>query len=283
MPFWKRAKPKWIELHHDAYAKFIKSLAEYRTLKNLTGVWADHTIEAMFNKWGGRQVSYMNNPEKKRIFEQGEKATIQHEINMVLAAHYHFGSLQIRARTGSLRGGLRDHPKPPRDYGAHVSDTELWKAAKWITNSSNTLKTAGDDPEAPVNSTKIYNAMDHVVQNMDVRELAALEYLHARLVDQSKLKATRGPSSAVKYCSTGGAGFLQDRAAALAKGISLPPDADVKWDDLACYLLGAHMRAHGFTDGNGRAVRGLFACALLKGGRPFVVPEAAFEQTLHDL
>ena len=283
MPFWKRTKPKWIELKHDAYAKFIQSTAEYRTLKNLTGPWADHTIEAMFNKWGGKQASYQNDPLKKAAFEKGEKTTLQHEINMVLAAHYHFGSLQLRARTGGLRGELRKNPKQPRDYGADESDTELWKAAKWITNSSNTLKSAADDSSAPVNLSKIYAAMSHVVQNMDVRDLSALEYLHQRLVDQSKLKPTRGPSSAVKYCSTGGAGYLQDRAAAMAAGIPLPSDGDAKWDDLACYFLGAHMRAHGFTDGNGRAVRGLFACALLKGSRPFVVPAPDFEKKLHDL
>ncbi len=132
-----------------------------------------------------------------------------------------------------------------------------------------------------VNLTKIYNAMDHVVKNMDVRELSTLEYLHKHLVDQSALKPTRGPSKMVKYCSTGGAGYLQDRAADMARGINLPGPGDAKWDSLACYLLGAHMRAHGFTDGNGRAVRGLFACTLLKGDRDFTVPEASFEKLLH--
>ena len=118
---------------------------------------------------------------------------------------------------------------------------------------------------------------------MDVRSIDALRYLHQKLVDQSRLKATRGPALEVKYCSTGGARYLQIRAAEMARGIPQPPDGDAKWDDLACYMLGAHMRAHGFTDGNGRAVRGLFACVLLKGGRDMVVPEAEFEKSLHQL
>lgn len=285
MPFWSRKKPKWTEKKQDAFYKMVHKVKEYAELKRHIGEYADHTIEAIWNQYtggkDGAKFSYMTENEDKVIKEFG--ATLRHEITNVLQAHYHLGSLMQRAKMGGLRGDLRKSVKAPGDYGALVTDSELWKAAKWIVNSSNTLSGSAHDESAPVNLQKIYNAMDHVVNNMDVRDLASLVYLHERLVDQSRLKPTRGPSNAVKYCSTGGAGYLQDKAAEFARGITLPNDGEVKWDDLACYTLGAHMRAHGFTDGNGRAVRGLFACTLIKGGRDFVVPEAAFEKALHAL
>ena len=281
MPWFKNNKPKWVEMKRDPFHQYIIKFPQYRQLKQLIGLWADHSITALFNKYGGQKVVY--DKKNKLNFDDGNKALLQDEMNKVLATHYHIGSLQQRARFGSLRGSLRDNPKKPSDYGAEESDTELWKAAKWITNSSTSLKNSGDNPNAPVNLAKIYAAMDHVIKNMDVRKLESLEYLHVHLVDQSTLKETRGPSKQVKYCSTGGAGYLQEKAADFARGIELPDLGNQKWDDLACYFIGAHMRAHGFTDGNGRAVRGIFACALIKGGRDFIVPESDFEKTLHCL
>ena len=285
MPFWSRKKPKWKEKKHDDFFKMIHKVREYPELKRHIGEYADHTIEAIWNQYtGGKKdakFSYMREKEQDTI--KGFGSVLRHEINNVLQAHYHFGSLMQRAKMGALRGKLRENVKQPGDYGALTTDSELWKAAKWIVNSSNTLSGSAHDESAPVNLQKIYTAMEDVVNNKDVRDLSSLVYLHERLVDQARLKPTRGPSTAVKYCSTGGAGYLQDVAADFARGISLPDDGGEKWDDLACYFLGAHMRAHGFTDGNGRAVRGLFACALIKGGRDFVVPAADFEKSLHCL
>jgi hypothetical protein len=285
LPFWSRKKPKWTDKKHDDFYKMVTKNKEYAELKRHIGTFADDTIEAIWIQYTGGKVgakfSYMT--ENKDDVLKGFSITIRHEITNILMAHYHLGSLAVRAQTGKLRSTLRDKGKQPHEYGALSTDTEMWKAAKWIVNSSNSLKGSKDDESAPVNLSKIYNAINHVVTSMDVRSLEALAYLHQNLVNQTTLKETRGPSTAVKYCSTGGARYLQERAAAMARGISLPSDGSDKWDDLACYFLGAHMRAHGFTDGNGRAVRGLFACTLLKGGRDFIVPEASFEKQLHCL
>ena len=97
--------------------------------------------------------------------------------------------------------------------------------------------------------------------------------------------ASRGipAERSVKYGSSGAAGYLQDGIGDYAMSFPKPAQDDPKWDDLACFLLGAHMRAHGFADGNGRAVRCLYACTLLQGGREFVAPTYDFENQLHGL
>ena len=212
------------------------------------------------------------------------KNILQTEINNLLQGHYVIGDLANKARTGAFSRVLRSSNVDPNEYGAHRGDTEQFKAARWIVHSSSSL--AGKvDENSPINVPKIYRAMKHVVDSMDVRSNNALVYLHQNLVNQVGLQPSRAPSRLAKYCGIGGARWLQQRVSAFASGLPLlqDGDGDSRWDDLACFMLGAHLRAHGFTDGNGRTVRGLFACVLVKGGREFVVPEKQFEKSLHRL
>ena len=91
--------------------------------------------------------------------------------------------------------------------------------------------------------------MQHVVTNMDVKNWTSIQYIHQHLVDQAGLKPSRGPSSEVKYCSTGGARFLLNRSFEMLEGLDSPPDGHEKWDSMACFVIGAVIRSHGFTDG----------------------------------
>ncbi len=262
----------------------VRKLSEYKQLKRISGDFADETVEAMWGKFAmNGKASHMNSSADKLNYKKAMASTLQGEINNLLGGHYHIGNLLVQASGSTMGQKLRQNPLQPQDYGADANDTELVKAAKWIVHGSNTLRNAGNDENAPVNLTKIRAAMEHVVGNMDIKNWNAILYLHQRLVDQNGLKTSRGPSAEVKYCSTGGGRYLLNRSFEMLAGISSPPNDDDKWDSMACFVIGSIIRSHGFTDGNGRAARGMFACVLLKGGRTFVPIKSNLEKTLHGL
>ncbi len=276
-------KSEWVELEQKEFTKQAKSLPTVKQLERLIGKQhCDASILAFWNKFamGGKAMYKADN--KKGYWEQ-LSLLFQHEINCVLQGHYYLGKLQQQARFGSFHANFASKTLAVTDYGAKATDSDLDKATAWIISSSNSLVKAADDPSAPVNRTKVRGALHTASTGKDVRAEDTLRWLHTQLVNQVGLRPTRGPAMEAPYPTTGGAGFLLEKTFELAQGITLPAHGDQKWFDLACYLFGAVVRSHGFTDGNGRVGRGAYAVAMLTGGLPFVALKPSAEKLIHGL
>lgn len=202
------------------------------------------------------------------------------------------------------------HQIPPDQYGARQTDTDLIKASKWVCTSSNSFGRTANRADV----TAVQRAITTVLnRNMDLRHVETIEHIHRAVVGSipANADALRNTPMGQNYCGVGGGTYLQAYAARQSRKIRemmpLPPAAEQQrhryetpgqrhyifvptvqnqhnnWGNIACYLLGAHLRAHAFTDGNGRAVRTLFACAIIKSNADFIAPTYAFEKQLSGL
>lgn len=277
------SKPQWTELSAKEFAKELKALKEMKQLTRLIGTdHADGVVTAFFNKFslGGAKASYTTTAKKQYL--EGLATLLQHEMNCVLTGHYYVGKLQVQAQMESFSNSFGTQVLAPADFGAKPSDSDLDKATAWIISSSTSLVKSADNPAAPVNRAKVRAALQ-TASGMDIRSEATLRWLHTQLVNQTGLRATRGPAKEAPYPSTGGAGFLLATTFDLAQGVALPANANPAWFDLSCFLFGAVVRSHGFTDGNGRVGRGAYAAAMLAGGLPFVALKPSAEKLIHGL
>jgi Fic/DOC family protein len=281
MNFFK--KSDWVELNAKDFDKLIAKLPEYRSLVSTIGIpHAQGTTLALWNKFGGFSGKFQYRSDNEKGTKQMLGALLRHEQNCVLQAHYYIGNLAIQARTGKFRSEFSGETMAPADYGSKSTDNNLEKATRYLIHTSNSLKNTADTPGAPITAS----AIKSVIQNAamyDVRSEVTLRDLHRRCVDQAQLRPTRATDLQVGYPSTGGAGFLLEATFKFARGIALPANGDARWFDLACFLLGAVIRSHGFTDGNGRVGRAAFAAALVKGGLPFAPLKVGAEKLLHGL
>lgn len=276
-------KSDWVELGQKDFTKQAKSLDPVKQLTRLIGsAHADASILAFWNKFSMNGKA-LYKPDNKKGYWAAVEDLFRHELNCVLQGHYYLGKLQVQARMGSFHGSFATETLAVTDYGARATDSDLDKATAWIISSSNSLVRSADDPSAPVNRTKVRAALQTASTTMDIRSENTLRYLHTQLVNQAGLRPTRGPAKEAPYPTTGGAGFLLEKTFDLAQGIQLPAHADQKWFDLACYLFGAVVRSHGFTDGNGRVGRGAYAAAMLTGGVAFVALKPSAEKLIHGL
>ncbi len=205
---------------------------------------------------------------------------LTNERNVFLAVRNEISELWRLASEGVLHTRLAAEQVAPADYGAVATDSDLEKAIKW-TYSPNR-----NNPDQTVEHN-IRQTLNHAVQNLDVKDMATADYLHANLVDPNTVPAHRRHHINTGYCSTGGGRALQDGVEILSQGFAVPPDdgtpgwqGTAEWDDLACFLFGAHVRAQAYSDGNKRVSRALYAVTLLQGRRPFVAPRRSLEATI---
>ena len=284
LPFSKKSSANaWVELDEKAFDKFVSKLPDYRRLEGCIGERHARVARmALWKKLGGFSGKYSYRKENEADANKMLGMLLQHELNCVLQAHYYIGSLAVRARMGEFSNTLAGETMAPADYGAKVGDSNLEKATRYLIFTSNSLKNTADQNGAPVTAQGIKSAIENASM-YDTRSELTLRDLHRRCVDQAGLKPSRGTDLQVAYPSTGGAGFLLESTFNMAKGLALPPNEDARWFDLACFLLGAVIRSHGFTDGNGRVGRAAFAATLVKGGLPFAPLKVSAEKLLHGL
>lgn len=286
---WKKAAPaartapparQLVRIGHQEFIRAVQALPQYDSLQRQIGRWADVTLEAMYAGLA-RGKPHIEAFDKAGIWASAANL-LQLEIDRVGNSGRFIVAQFQRARTVGF--DLRRHAMAPAEYGRVQHDSELDAAVRWIVSASNTMRGAQPLGHASPH-LQLQRAMLVVILQMDVRDVRTLHRLHAAAVEQPAVVASRGIVSdrSVKYCSSGGAGHLQDGIGDYAMSIPKPAEGDPAWDDIACFLLGVHMRAHGFADGNGRAVRCLYACTLLQGGREFVAPTTDLENRLHDL
>ncbi|MGR5394852.1 VopS family T3SS effector adenosine monophosphate-protein transferase [Vibrio alginolyticus] len=125
------------------------------------------------------------------------------------------------------------------------------RAAAWIINASNSK---GNDAENITSLLKEYASNGKDLLNME-----NLKELHARLVPNVE-RDYRGPniSGGTLPSSIGGEGMLKQHIEGFLKG------NPVEDKDLGKHLFAGVIGYHGFTDGNGRMGRMLYAIAELR-------------------
>lgn len=180
--------------------------------------------------------------------------------------------MSAMADEGGLGQELRkpENIMPMAEYGATDRDIDAVKGAKWIVRASNS------------NEKSVEEIADILIRcrarDLSVFDLGTLEYLHEQLVPAGSIVPRRPLNVEQPWTSSGAAKVLQrkvaDKVRALGARKKLLSDSD--WDGIACFFLGAYMRTHGFSDGNGRPNRALFVLSLIEGFRPFVAPKPEF-------
>ncbi|NIO02193.1 MAG: hypothetical protein GTO42_08630 [Candidatus Latescibacteria bacterium] len=131
------------------------------------------------------------------------------------------------------------------------------RAALWICSASNTLGAS----KVGVISEFLKKA---VRARKTIRSMKDVDHLYREIV--LKIKA---PDR--KYrCPFMGSPLTSDKGghALLEKAVSSVARSRMT-SDLGCYLFGATIRCHGFTDGNGRIARALFALCQLRATGSF--------------
>lgn len=304
-----------IPLYFDDFVLEVKDLPEYRRLLQLTDAESVRlTLLSCWcmllkQKYGMREEPA--HPERacvrtdynefKQFVPPFVAGMLDAEFDSVGGCVLFFCQLLGEARR-NVAHDLLSNPgnrEEPGQYGAADWDKDVVKAAKWIFSSSNSLK---EDDTTQTWLSHIAWVLDNVLRReMDLLDPRTLQYIHQKLHPNSGPK-TRSPRRdvGVKYPGTGGGRYLQKLAAEMAnrlpKAIHTPhrrfqvpnstntvfipqPHLD-NWANVACFLYGAHIRAHAFADGNGRAVRVLYACAMMKSDHGFVAPSLAFSSRL---
>lgn len=274
------AGPTFERVTYEEFVDQVSALPTYDGLSRRIHRWAPVTLEAFFNGQTNRRP-YIDVVQKAFLWQTAAQR-LQLEWDRVNESERFVRSLFVRARSNGLR--LRENTMAPETYGRQTRDSEMEEALRWIVSASTSLSSQEPEGHATVQQT-LRRTMLLVIEQKDVRNAQTLVRLHQSCVRSDDVPKSRGISAerSVKYCSSGGAGYMQWLVHSLAMEMPEPPEGDPAWDQLACALLGGHLRAHGFTDGNGRAVRSLYACTLFKGGRPFVAPTREFEDSLSGL
>lgn len=274
---------EWTKLDEKAFGKMIMKLPEWSQLLRMIGTpYAEGTLKALWNKFGSSGTFQYKDKAALTQFQEAFSSLLKHEMSCVLQAHYHIGALSIKARLGGFTNEFATKVMQPADYGAKLTDANADRAAQYIIHTSNSLRGKADDPAAPVKRSDITLALQNAAL-YDVRSEATLRDLHRRLVNQAGLRPTRCVDKQAPYPSTGGAAYLLTKTFEFARGIPVPAPNAPEWFDLSCFLLGAVIRSHGFTDGNGRVGRAAYAAAMVKGGLPFVALRVEAEKSIHGL
>ncbi|MBN9668896.1 Fic family protein [Roseibium aggregatum] len=221
----------------------------------------------------------------------------------------HLDQLLMRAFANEAHS-LFNNPgnqKDPQTYYALDTDSDVTRAAKWICKASNSM-----DENSTAILISVQRCIDTVLnRDLDLRDVATLERIHKGVVGSlpANMDILRPTPIGQNYTGVAGGTYLQEYASRqsrrLRTTIALPPhlagenhrvrtpgqqqfvfvpqrmpNYNNNWANIGCYLHGAYIRAHGFADGNGRSVRTLFACTLIKSGMGFVAPSRAFETSL---
>jgi hypothetical protein len=255
--------------------KIAHPLAEFKSLARIVGnKTADSALAMTYVMESGFAQG-----DAKRLSDD-MRQVLQKEMNDVLAGHYDLG--RILADAGGTFSKNRNDPLrylKPSDYGARGSDEDPLKAAKWVSYQSASLTPDqnGDSNNAAI--TRIEAAIKSgLSKNLWSESFPA--FLHAACAPKGTYDELRGIMIGAKYPSTAGGQFLIKAGFRLMRGIPKPAPETKGWYDVAAFLFGAIIRAHSFSDGNGRVARAAYAVAIIKGQLAFAAPTKSSEDEM---
>ncbi|MGI3066660.1 VopS family T3SS effector adenosine monophosphate-protein transferase [Vibrio diabolicus] len=236
------------ELNQLAERAMTESMLETDSGKNLTSLIGESAAKSLAGRvvkdYGGGVSAAQKNPAGSITQMQ---AVFDMEVIHLKSAQRHIEGL---ASTDLSQGVYAEGLAEDAFNKSGVTDN-LERAAAWIINASNSK---GNDAENITSLLKEYASNGKDLLNMD-----NLKELHARLVPDVE-RDYRGPniSGGTLPSSIGGEGMLKQHIEGFLKE---KPVAD---KDLGKHLFAGVIGYHGFTDGNGRMGRMLYAIAELR-------------------
>ncbi|PLX64757.1 MAG: effector protein [Vibrio alginolyticus] len=236
------------ELNQLAERAMTESMLETNSGKNLTSLIGESAAKSLAGRvvkdYGGGVSAAQKKPAGSINQMQ---AVFDMEVMHLKSAQRHIEGL---ASTDLSQGVYAEGLAEDAFNKSGVTDN-VERAAAWIINASNSK---GNDAENITSLLKEYVSNGKGLLNMD-----NLKELHARLVPDVE-RDYRGPniSGGTLPSSIGGEGMLKQHIEGFLKE---NPVAD---KDLGKHLFAGVIGYHGFTDGNGRMGRMLYAIAELR-------------------
>nr|QIU79793.1 VopS family T3SS effector adenosine monophosphate-protein transferase [Vibrio harveyi] len=236
------------ELNQLAERAMTEAMLETDSGKKLTSLIGESAAKSLAGRvvkdYGGGVSAAQKNPAGSITQMQ---AVFDMEVMHLKSAQRHIEGL---ASTDLSQGVYAEGLAEDAFNKSGVTDN-VERAAAWIINASNSK---GNDAENITSLLKEYASNGKDLLNMD-----NLKELHARLVPDVE-RDYRGPniSGGTLPSSIGGEGMLKQHIEGFLKE---NPVAD---KDLGKHLFAGVIGYHGFTDGNGRMGRMLYAIAELR-------------------
>ncbi|MCF6452217.1 VopS family T3SS effector adenosine monophosphate-protein transferase [Vibrio sp. MMG022] len=253
------------ELNQLAERAMSEALLDTKSGQDLKSQIGEGSTKALAGKvvkaFGGGAMGVKNNPNTA----MGLEVVFETEVKNLKAAQAHIEGL---ANT-DLSSGVYADSLAEEKFNKTGTTNNLERAAAWIINASTSK---GNDADNITALLKEYAANDKDLLNMD-----NLKELHARAVPNIE-RDYRGPATAggALPSSIGGEGMLKQHIEGFLKENSV---AD---KDLGKQLFAGVIGYHGFTDGNGRMGRMLYAIAELRNDA-FTPLALSAELSLHGI
>jgi hypothetical protein len=255
--------------------KIAHPLPEYKALARIVGhKTADSALAMTYVIDSGFAQG-----DAKRLSDD-MRVVLQKEMNDVLAGHYDLGRILTDA-AGEFSKSRNEPTRflKPSDYGALGSEADAMKAAKWVSYQSASLT---PDQNGDTNTAAI-TRIEAAIKTGLFKNLWSdtfPSFLHAACAPKGTYDEHRGIMLGAKYPSTAGGQYLIKAGIRMMRGIPKPAPETRGWYDVASFLFGTIIRAHSFSDGNGRVARASYAVAIIKGGLAFAAPTKANEDEM---
>ncbi|ANP64910.1 MULTISPECIES: VopS family T3SS effector adenosine monophosphate-protein transferase [Vibrio] len=236
------------ELNQLAERAMTEAMLETDSGKNLTSLIGESAAKSLAGRvvkdYGGGVSAAQKNPAGSINQMQ---AVFDMEVMHLKSAQRHIeGLASTDLSQGVYAEGLAEDA-----FNKSGVTNNVERAAAWIINASNSK---GNDAENITSLLKEYASNGKDLLNME-----NLKELHARLVPNVE-RDYRGPniSGGTLPSSIGGEGMLKQHIEGFLK------ENPVEDKDLGKHLFAGVIGYHGFTDGNGRMGRMLYAIAELR-------------------
>lgn len=276
--FWRKKKTtnrqrQRVQVDRQAALAAWRQLPAFRRLQQAIGTHSDGMIR-MCDEYIQRGVQWLDwEGEEDELFIPMISGYFDYELRMIRDIQGQILELWGRCDNCELRDLLDRNNLDPNQWRIPTNPLEddLWKGVNWINSHDPSME----------KRRRTLRLMMILQRDYDPRTKGAFDLANVELVGLDTALGDRMTNMAGRYPSTVGAQALADGIEGLATTLNLVPGSgDRKWDDLACFLYGAYVRAQSAPDGNKRTSRAIFVATLRKGGRPVRVPNYALERQL---
>ena len=259
--------------------KISHQLSEYTLLARIVGNESAESALAMTYPLDSKLAQGDVNTLSRDIQQM-----LQKELNDVLAGRFDLRRIMIETWLWGHCSEKRSDPNrflKPSDYGANDLDEDTLKAAKWVSFKSASLTPAQNGDVNVAAIARIQAAIKSGLSKNLWNE-AFPKFLHAACAPKGTYDELRGIMLGAKYPSTAGGQYLIKEAYGreMMSAIPKPAPKSQRWYDVTGFLFGAIIRAHSFSDGNGRVARAAYSVAIIQGGLAFAAPTTATEDEL---
>lgn len=282
--FWKkkttgnRARRR-VPVDQQAAVAAWRQLPNFRGLVIVIGQQHADAVLRIYEAYIGRAVNWMDFEEDAHeLYAPLIDGLLRYETRMILDVQAQINGLWAQCCNCELEPLLRRNNIDPFEWRIPTNPMEddLWKGVNWVNSHDPSV-------EARRKTLRLMMVLqrDYDVRQKNTFERANQELIGNQLTAQPALAQGRMVNRGGAYPSSAGGKALTDHIERLAMTLQLTPgDQSRRWDDLACFLYGAYIRAQAAPDGNKRTSRAIFIATLRKGGRDIRVPNRVLAQTL---